>query len=85
MGRFPGLKIVGNFGVGYDSIDAAAAAKRGIQVLYNAEVIELTIRDGKFAGGRMLHPKPAANSYATVRAGVVLAIRGPEVEMSKRS
>ena len=32
MGRFPKLKIVGNFGVGYDSVDVAAAAKRGVVV-----------------------------------------------------
>jgi tricarballylate dehydrogenase len=31
-----------------------AAQKRGLRVLYNAEVTELTIRDGKFEGGRML-------------------------------
>src|SRR5690349_13897896 len=39
MGRFPKLKIVGNFGVGYDSVDVAAAAKRGVVVTNTPDVL----------------------------------------------
>ena len=38
----------------------AAAQKRGIQILYNAEVTDLQIRDGKFESGLMLlHGQPS--------------------------
>ncbi len=48
MARLPNLKIVGNFGVGYDTVDAAAAAKRGVIVtntpdVLNEEVADLTL------------------------------------------
>src|SRR5262245_45990690 len=45
MGRFPSLKIVGNFGVGYDSVDAAAAAKRGVVVTNTPEVLTEEVAD----------------------------------------
>jgi lactate dehydrogenase-like 2-hydroxyacid dehydrogenase len=45
MGRFPNLKIVGNFGVGYDSVDAAAAAKRGVVVTNTPEVLTEEVAD----------------------------------------
>jgi lactate dehydrogenase-like 2-hydroxyacid dehydrogenase len=45
MGRFPNLKIVGNFGVGYDSVDAMAAAKRGIVVTNTPEVLTEEVAD----------------------------------------
>ena len=46
--RLPALEIVANFGVGYDNIDATAAAARGIAVtntpgVLDAEVADLTI------------------------------------------
>ncbi len=46
--RLPALEIVANFGVGYDNIDARAAADRGIMVtntpgVLDAEVADLTI------------------------------------------
>ena len=39
MGQFPNLGIISNFGVGYDSIDASAAAKRGIIVSHTPDVL----------------------------------------------
>jgi lactate dehydrogenase-like 2-hydroxyacid dehydrogenase len=45
MGRFPNLKIVGNFGVGYDSVDAAAAAKRGVVVTNTPDVLTEEVAD----------------------------------------
>lgn len=48
MARLPRLEIVGNFGVGYDTVDAAAAARRGVIVtntpdVLNEEVADLTL------------------------------------------
>lgn len=45
MARFPNLKIVGNFGVGYDSVDAAAAAKRGVVVTNTPDVLTEEVAD----------------------------------------
>jgi lactate dehydrogenase-like 2-hydroxyacid dehydrogenase len=45
MGRFPNLKIVGNFGVGYDSVDAAAAARRGVIVTNTPDVLTEEVAD----------------------------------------
>ncbi|MDI4664888.1 2-hydroxyacid dehydrogenase [Xanthobacter autotrophicus] len=48
MARLPNLRIVGNFGVGYDTVDAVAAARRGVIVtntpdVLNEEVADLTL------------------------------------------
>ena len=48
MARLPNLRIVANFGVGYDTVDAAAAARRGVIVsntpdVLNEEVADLTL------------------------------------------
>lgn len=48
MARLPHLEIVSNFGVGYDTVDAAAAARRGVVVtntpdVLNEEVADLTL------------------------------------------
>jgi lactate dehydrogenase-like 2-hydroxyacid dehydrogenase len=45
MARFPHLKIVGNFGVGYDSVDAAAAARRGVVVTNTPDVLTEEVAD----------------------------------------
>ena len=45
MGRFPSLQIVSSFGVGYDSIDVAAAAKRGIIVTNTPDVLTEEVAD----------------------------------------
>ncbi len=39
MDQFPNLGIISNFGVGYDSIDATAAAERGIVVSHTPDVL----------------------------------------------
>jgi lactate dehydrogenase-like 2-hydroxyacid dehydrogenase len=49
MARFPKLKIVGNFGVGYDSVDVAAAAKRGVVVTNTPDVLTEEVADTTFA------------------------------------
>jgi lactate dehydrogenase-like 2-hydroxyacid dehydrogenase len=43
--RFPKLKIIGNFGVGYDSVDVAAAAKRGVIVTNTPDVLTEEVAD----------------------------------------
>jgi lactate dehydrogenase-like 2-hydroxyacid dehydrogenase len=48
MARFPKLKIVGNFGVGYDSVDAAAAARRGVVVTNTPDVLTEEVADTTF-------------------------------------
>jgi lactate dehydrogenase-like 2-hydroxyacid dehydrogenase len=45
MARFPNLRIVGNFGVGYDSVDAAAAARRSVIVTNTPEVLTEEVAD----------------------------------------
>ena len=45
MARFPDLKVVGNFGVGYDSVDVAAAAKRGVIVTNTPDVLTEEVAD----------------------------------------
>ena len=46
--RLPALEVIANFGVGYDNVDAAGAAQRGIAVtntpgVLDAEVADLTL------------------------------------------
>jgi lactate dehydrogenase-like 2-hydroxyacid dehydrogenase len=43
--RLPKLDIVASFGVGYDHIDAAAAAKRGIVVTHTPDVLTEEVAD----------------------------------------
>lgn len=43
--RLPALEIVANFGVGYDSIDLAAAARRGIVVTNTPDVLDDEVAD----------------------------------------
>ena len=43
--RLPKLQIVSSFGVGYDHIDAAAAAKRGIIVTHTPDVLNEEVAD----------------------------------------
>jgi lactate dehydrogenase-like 2-hydroxyacid dehydrogenase len=45
MASFPKLKAIGNMGVGYDSIDAAAAARRGIIVSNTPDVLNEEVAD----------------------------------------
>ncbi|WP_366556077.1 2-hydroxyacid dehydrogenase [Aquibaculum sediminis] len=45
MSRFPNLKIVSNFGVGYDTVDAAWAGKHGIYVTNTPGVLTDEVAD----------------------------------------
>jgi len=45
MARLPALEIVANFGVGYDTVDAAAAAARGVVVTHTPGVLDEEVAD----------------------------------------
>lgn len=45
MDALPDLKVISNFGVGYDTIDAAEAASRGILVSHTPEVLNDEVAD----------------------------------------
>lgn len=45
MARLPALEIIANFGVGYDSVDAQAAARRGVMVTHTPDVLNEDVAD----------------------------------------
>src|SRR5690348_4469767 len=45
VAALPALEVISNFGVGYDSIDVAAAARRGIVVTNTPEVLDDEVAD----------------------------------------
>jgi lactate dehydrogenase-like 2-hydroxyacid dehydrogenase len=45
LARLPRLQIISSFGVGYDHIDAAAAAKRGVVVTHTPDVLTEEVAD----------------------------------------
>jgi lactate dehydrogenase-like 2-hydroxyacid dehydrogenase len=45
LGRLPNLRIVGNFGVGYDSIDVSEAARRGVIITNTPDVLTEEVAD----------------------------------------
>jgi lactate dehydrogenase-like 2-hydroxyacid dehydrogenase len=45
MARLPKLRVIGNFGVGYDSIDVATAAKRNVIVTNTPDVLSEEVAD----------------------------------------
>lgn len=45
MARFPNLKIIGNFGVGYDTIDIPVAAGRGVVITNTPDVLTEEVAD----------------------------------------
>jgi lactate dehydrogenase-like 2-hydroxyacid dehydrogenase len=45
MARLPRLRVIGNFGVGYDTVDVAAAARRGIVITNTPGVLTEEVAD----------------------------------------
>lgn len=45
LDRFPNLEVISNFGVGYDSIDAAMCGQRGIMVTNTPDVLSDEVAD----------------------------------------
>lgn len=76
MDRFPALEIIAHYGVGYDSIDARAAAGRGIVVTNTPGVLDDDVAD--LALGLLLsvvRDLPAADAF--VRSGAWAGERFP--------
>ncbi len=76
LSRLPNLRIISSFGVGYDHIDALAAARRGIVVTHTPDVLTEEVADT--AIGLLLctvRELPQAERY--VRAGKWLAANYP--------
>lgn len=72
--RLPDLKIISNYGVGYDTIDAAAAARRGILVSHtpgvlNDEVADTTLMLWLAVSRQLLPSERWARSGAWEREG----------------
>jgi lactate dehydrogenase-like 2-hydroxyacid dehydrogenase len=83
LARLPQLEIVASFGVGYDHIDAAAAAKRGIIVTHTPGVLTEEVADT--ALGLLLctvRELPQAERY--LRAGKWLEREYPLTKASLR-
>lgn len=45
LAQLPSLKVIGNFGVGYDSVDVAAAARRGIVITNTPDILTEEVAD----------------------------------------
>jgi len=45
IGRLPALELIAHFGVGYDSVDARAAAARGVVVTHTPDVLTEEVAD----------------------------------------
>jgi lactate dehydrogenase-like 2-hydroxyacid dehydrogenase len=48
MGACPSLKIISNFGVGYDSVEVPAAARRGVVITNTPDVLTEEVADTTF-------------------------------------
>ena len=68
MDRLPNLKIIANFGVGYDMVDAVAAAERGIIVTNTPDVLNEEVADTAF-GLLLMTVKKLPQSERYLRAG----------------
>ena len=87
MAALPGLKVISSFGVGYDSINAEAAAARGIIVCHTPDVLNDEVADTAImlwlAVSKELVPSEAwARSGAWERQGnypLTRSIRGRKV------
>ena len=69
IGQMPKLRIIGNLGVGYDSIDIATAARRGIVITNTPDVLNEEVADT--AIGLLLSTvRELPQSEVYLRAGV---------------
>jgi len=68
MERLPNLEIISNFGVGYDSIDVAAAVERGIIVTNTPDVLTEEVADTALAL-LLMTVREYANAERYLRAG----------------
>jgi lactate dehydrogenase-like 2-hydroxyacid dehydrogenase len=68
MGRLPSLEIVANFGVGYDTVDAAWAGKHGIVVTNTPDVLTDEVADTTF-GLLLMTVRELSKAEAWLRQG----------------
>lgn len=68
MQRFPNLKIVANFGVGYDTVDAAWAGEHGIYVTNTPDVLTEEVADTTL-GLVLMTARRLSESERYLRAG----------------
>lgn len=68
MARFPKLKIVANFGVGYDTVDAAWAGRNGILVTNTPDVLTEEVADTTL-GLLLMTVRRLSESERYLRAG----------------
>lgn len=75
MARFPRLKIIGNYGVGYDSIDLPEAGRRGVTVTNTPDVLTEEVADTTI--GLLLNTvRELSKAEAWMRAGQWSATAG---------
>ncbi len=75
MARLPRLKIIGNYGVGYDSIDLPEAGRRGVTVTNTPDVLTEEVADT--AIGLLLNTvRELSKAEAWMRAGQWAATQG---------
>ena len=75
MSQFPNLKIVSNFGVGYDTVDAAWAGQHGIIVSNTPDVLTEEVADTAL-GLLIMTMRELSESERYLRAGL-WASKGP--------
>jgi len=75
LARLPALEIVASFGVGYDSIDAKAAAARGIVVTNSPDVLTEEVADTA-VGLLIMTVRELSAAERHLRAGLWAAGRG---------
>lgn len=68
MAQMPKLKVIGNFGVGYDSIEIPEAARRGVIITNTPDVLNEEVADTTF--GLLLNTvREFARAETFIRAG----------------
>lgn len=68
MGKLPRLKVIGNYGVGYDSIDVATAARRGVIVTNTPDILTEEVADTTI-GLLLMTVRELGKTEAFLRAG----------------
>lgn len=68
MDRLPGLKVIGNFGVGYDTIEVPAAAGRGVIITNTPDVLNEEVADTAL-GLLLMTVRELSKAEAYMRAG----------------
>lgn len=68
MAQMPNLKVIGNFGVGYDSIDVPEAARRGVIITNTPDVLNEEVADTTL-GLLIMTIRELSKAEAYMRAG----------------